>query len=308
MKKQPATSSVLLFLLAIVLLSSSNGGAFTLTDTEGNEIQFESPFRRIISLYPAHTENLIALGLDHELIGITSADSQVINGKQVFSYHDDPEKFIAARPDLVLIRPMISRGYPQLIAHLEQMGIVVVSLQPRGVDEMFSYWRDLAELTGHQTEAEKLIAQFSEKLRHIAETVKKIPASKRPQVYFEAIHAKMKTFAPASIAIYCLEQAGGINVAPDAVARHDSNIAQYGKERILQKSQDIDVYLAQRGKMNPISLSMLVEEPGFQAIKAIKNGRYALIDEKFVSRPTPKLLEGIKQIHHILYPSETHPD
>lgn len=264
------------------------------------------PFKRIISLYPAHTENLAALGLQDLLIGITAADNKTpsVSGKPVFSYHDDPEKFIAAKPDLVLIRPMISRGYPQLLSHLQQTGITVISLQPTTAKEMLNYWQKLAALTGHQQEGEKMVAQFSENLRHIAETVHNIPENKKPRVYFEAIHAKMKTFSPNSIAVFCLEQAGGINIAADAVPRHGSNIAEYGKERILQKSGQIDVFLAQQGKMNPITVSTLEQEPGFQAIKAIKEGRFALIDEELVSRPTINLIDGIKQIHQILYPEK----
>ena len=41
-------------------------------------------------------------------------------GKTVFSYHDDPERFLGARPDLVLIRPMIARGYPRLVLRLKR--------------------------------------------------------------------------------------------------------------------------------------------------------------------------------------------
>ena len=45
----------------------------------------------------------------------------------------------------------------------------------------------------------------------------------------------------------------------------------------------------------------IVEEPGFRAIKAVRNGRIYLIDEYLVSRPTPRLLQGIKTIHQLLY-------
>lgn len=302
-KLLPAIRSTI-FILSSALLFSTSCFGFTITDADGNTIQFDTSFTRIISLYPAHTENLVSLGLQDQLIGVTASDQKtpVLSEKQVFSYHDDPEKFIAAKPDLILIRPMISRAYPQLLSHLQQIGITVISLQPTTVNEMFTYWRDLAALSGHQQEGERLIAQFSESLQHIADAVQRIPDNERPKVYFEAIHAKMKTFSPNSIAIYCLEQAGGINIASDATPRHGSNIAEYGKERILQKAGQIDFFLAQQGKMNPISLSILEEEPGFQAIKAIKNGRVALIEEELVSRPTVNLIDGIKQIHQILYP------
>ena len=111
----------------------------------------------------------------------------------------------------------------------------------------------------------------------------------------------MRTFAPESISIFCLTTAGGINVAGDAVSRRGTNIAGYSKERILAKAEEIDVYLAQSGRMNRISVEQIINEPGFRAIKAIRSGRIYLIDEYLVSRPTPRLLQGIKTIHQLLY-------
>ena len=57
----------------------------------------------------------------------------------MFSYREDPEKFLAARPDLVIIRPMIDRGYPQFVSRLEKNGITVISLQPQNVEVMFHH-------------------------------------------------------------------------------------------------------------------------------------------------------------------------
>lgn len=295
-------SSLIVCLLVLCFFYDS-AYCSSIRDADGKEFLFHSTFNRAISLYPAHTENIIALGLTDKLIGISSSDAKTeqLQTKQVFSYHDDPEKFAAAKPDLVLIRPMIARGYPQLIAHLERMGITVISLQPKTIDEMFDYWISLGILFGHAENAENQIKLFKQKLALITSRVETIAQEERPHVYFEAIHSKMKTFSPSSIAMYCLEQAGGQNVAADAIPRHRSNIAQYGKERILQKAHLIDVFLAQKGRMNPVSLSMIKQEPGFKAIKAIKNGRIGLIDEELVSRPTPNLIKGIEQIHGILY-------
>jgi iron complex transport system substrate-binding protein len=48
---------------------------------------------------------------------------------------------------------------------------------------------------------------------------------------------------------------------------------------------------------------MILEEPGFQSIKAIRDGRVYLIDEKQVSRPTLRLLSGIEQLNLLFYPT-----
>ena len=112
----------------------------------------------------------------------------------------------------------------------------------------------------------------------------------------------MRTFSPESISIFCLTAAGGVNVADDAVSRRGTNIAGYSKERILARAEEIDVYLAQSGRMNRITVAEIIKEPGFGAIKAVRDGRVYLIDEHLVSRPTPRLLVGIKTLQQLLYP------
>ena len=221
--------------------------------------------------------------------------------KPVFSYHDDPEKFLAARPDLVLIRPMIDRGYPQLITRLEKNGITVVSLQPGTIDEIYTYWRILGALTGRSDRALKMVANFQKALRQFSNLT--VSLSVRKKVYFEAIHSKMKTFSPDSMAIFALETAGGINIAADAVPVRTTNIAYYGKERILSRAAEIDVYLAQSGAMNQPSISLIKNETGYQAIKAVRHNQIYIVDERIVSRPTYRLLAGIARIGEILYPA-----
>ena len=294
--------------LMVLASSQSEAASFaiedgqTLRDQAGRRIPVRKPFERIISLYGAHTENLFALGLEDEIVGVTPHEvypPQALE-KPAFSYHNDAEKFLAARPDLVLIRPMIDRGYPRLVKQLEYSGITVVSLQPTTVDELFTYWQALGLLTGRPRQAEHMIRDFQKAVAAFESLAATIATQK--QVYFEAIHSKMKTFSPDSMAIFALETAGGINVAADADPVRRTNIAYYGKERILSKADRIDVYLAQTGHMNQPTIEMIRAEPGFDSIEAVRRNRICFIDEMIVSRPTMRLLDGIYAIGNCLYP------
>jgi len=275
----------------------------SIIDQGGRRLKVVKPYQRIISLYGAHTENLYSLGLREEIIGVSSHEVYPPEAlqKPMFSYHDDPEKFLAARPDLVLIRPMIDRGYPQFVKRLEKSGITVVSLQPATIDELYSYWEILGILTGRPERALTFIRHF----RDATEDMKALTLTieNKKKVYFEAIHNKMKTFSPDSMAIFVLETAGGINLAHDAKPVRNTNIAFYGKERILSHAAEIDVYLAQYGAMNNPTVERIKKEPGFQAIKAVKNNEIYIVDERIVSRPTLRLLYGIFEIGKILYPN-----
>ena len=306
--KNHITGSTILVILICMLSGMAVAGDQTgadptaVTDRAGRRIRVEKPYQRIISLYGAHTENLFSLGLDREIIGVSRHESHPQRAlmKPVFSYHDDPEKFLAARPDLVFVRPMIDRGYPQLVKRLEKSGIVVVSLQPATVSEMFAYWKTLGILTGRSIQALEMATYFqniSKKFHSVASAIKV-----KKKVYFESIHSKMQTFSPDSMAIFVLETAGGINVARDAKPVRNTNIAAYGKERILSRANQIDVFLSQSGAMNKPTVSMIKNEPGFSAIKAVHNNQIFIIDEQIVSRPTLRLLQGIDEIGKILYP------
>ena len=273
-----------------------------IVDQAGRILTVDHSFKRIISLYGAHTENLFNLGLDDEIIGVSRHESYPTQAmkKPMFSHREDPEKFLAARPDLVIIRPMIDRGYPQFVSRLEKNGITVISLQPQNVEVMFIYWQILGLPSGKQQQAMKMVSQFETAVSDFK--ILTNGKTTRKRVYFEAIHSKMKTFSPDSMAVFALETAGGINVASDAKAVRNTNIAYYGKERILSHGREIDVYLAQSGAMNKPTVKLIMNEPGFKTIKAVAEGEIYLIDEQIVSRPTMRLLDGIYNIGKILYP------
>jgi iron complex transport system substrate-binding protein len=282
--------------------SVDSHGNQTVVDQAGRRIQVVEPMQRIISLYGAHTENLFALGLEDEIVGVSRHEvfpPQALK-KPAFAAHQDLERFLAVDPDCVLIRPMLDRGYPQLVDGLERLGVQVVSLQPNTVQEITDYWQKLGGLTGRQKEAAEMIQTFTRTLDRFEQLNTRIQEPK--EVYFEAIHSKMKTFAPDSIAIFALESAGGINAAADAKSLRGTNIAAYGKERILAQGQNIDVYLAQKGPMNHSSKELISREPGFQVIKAVRNRDVHILDETLVSRPTFRLVLGIARIGQLLYP------
>ncbi len=290
-----------LLFLSLCLLDVLPLHATTITDSEQKTLVFSQPFKRIISLYPAHTANLLELGLDKEIIACSPSDHQLRKRPKI-RFQDDPERLLALKPDLVLIRPMISRGYPNLVRILERNHVQVVSLQPTEASELFTYWQTLGKLTGREQEAEHMIATFTTRLAEMTRDIAQIPKEKRKQVYFESIHRQMKTFAPTSMAMFVLESAGGINIAQDAARMRNTNIAAYGKERILAKSNQIELYLAQNGRMNRVSVEDIIKEPGFHSIKAIRTRQVFLVDEAMVSRPTMDLLNGIAFVKSLLYP------
>ena len=294
----------LFFALLFTLLFCTQANSQPLTDASGRTFTVDRPFTRIISLYGAHTENLFNLGLRDEIIGVSMSEDYPMQAteKPAFNARDGVEKFLAAEPDLVLIRPMLDKPYARLWAALEHHGVTVVSLQPDTIENMYTYWRALGRLTGRDMQAEYMVEDFQEGVARAEQRLATIPPEDRPTVFFESIHAKHATFTPGSMPLFVLDKAGGVNVADDATSRHGTNIADYGLERMLDRGARIDVYLAQRGTMNDVTINDIKNGPAASRIKAVLSGNVFLVDEHLVSRPTMRLLQGIETVYQLLHP------
>ncbi|MDR3355601.1 MAG: ABC transporter substrate-binding protein [Spirochaetaceae bacterium] len=276
----------------------------SLTDDEGRTVSFDKPFARIISLYSAHTENLFALGAGSKLIGGHSTCDYPAEAAAlpVFEYSGDPEYVIAAAPDLVLIRPFIRRHNPAYIDALEKAGIPVVSLYPETFGDFDGYIGRLALLAG--VEAEAALAAFHSELQGVRSAASLI--RERRTVFFETTERETRTAAPQSLPAVAIEISGGLNVAPDARPVSPlSSIASYGTERLLAQAEKIDAYIVQTGAMNPTkTLDALRRRAGFSGIKAVRDGNVLFIEERIVSSPIFRYLQGVKTIAHFLYPDE----
>ena len=294
MKHPPAALGRLAAVLCLLLAAP----ALTAPDKPPAEL-------RIISLYAAHTEVLLRLGARDNLVGVSAQETY--EGPEtagwrprVFSPRDDVEKFLAARPDLVLVRPMHQASSRQLMAALKRAGIKVLARQVQKSDELYPYWRELGTLVGREAEAEDLIADFDRQVTVYRAAAGRRPEADKPGVFLEAIHNQVKTFTPDSLPVWLVELAGGRNVADDAKAPSAGLIiADYGPERLLAKAGEVDIFISQEGQMNRAGLKQILSRPAYQPLPAFKTGRVYKISEAVLARPTPALLGGLAELARI---------
>jgi iron complex transport system substrate-binding protein len=200
-----------------------------------------------------------------------------------------------------LIRDFILERYPRFVETLKKAGIPVINLNPENWNDLEPYFLKLGMITGRVELAQQLI-------HHFRDEAKNFPLSQMTVLgsFFEAIGDKYSTIVPGSIVDQLIEMAGGLNVATDALAtRSGSRIADYGIERLLSKADDIDIYIAQTGRMNRVSVPSIYERPGFNNIRAVQNRQVFVINESIVSRPTPRLLWGLEELFRIFHPNKT---
>jgi iron complex transport system substrate-binding protein len=274
------------------------------TDDDGRKISLSAPCKRIISLYSAHTENLFSLGVGNLIIGVhdTSIYPPETQYIPIYDYMDDPETIISANPDLVLIRPFITRKVPNFVQAIEKAGITVVSLYPEKFEDFSEYINKLALVTGTEDVAVEQLNLFNKNITVISSLTKDI--ANKQKVFFESTEVNLRTITDNSMAAHAIAFAGGINVAEGSQpAEKDSSIALFGDERILSLADEIDVYVSQRGSMNAGgNLHSIYTRPGYSTINAVKNNRVYEINEKIISSPTFRFYKGIRELARYLYP------
>jgi iron complex transport system substrate-binding protein len=263
---------------------------------------------RIISLYAAHTEIIIRLGGRDKLVGVSQQETY--DGPEVqdwqwppqFYVQDDVEKFLAAAPDIIMVRPAHLGFAPNLFETLRSSGIIIWSKQIIDSNDLYDYWQELGDLCGYSQEAKQLIEDFKSKIAPFEENILK---ENKPGVFLESIYREIKTFTPESIPIWILELAVGNYVAKDAQpSREGLMVANYGPEKLLEKTDDIDVFISQDGPMNRVTLETILSRDLYQVLPAFKNGRVYKIPESLISRPTPSLFEGLQMMHSVINPDK----
>lgn len=282
--------------------SDNSNAAIHFTDDDGRLIELDKPADKIISLYSAHTENLYYLGAGDKVIG--GYKTCVYPPEAAFSkrydYSGDPEAVIAAEPDLVLIRPFITKKSPGFVKALEKAGICVVSLYPGSLDKFDEYIDKLAVLAG--VSADEELDEFHRELDSVKAASEDIAPKKN--VFFEATEVDIRTVTPNSMAGRAITYAGGMNIAADAKPMESgSTIASFGAEKVLENADKIDVYVSQRGAMNSGgNLISIGERAGYNTIKAVKENNVFLINEKLVSSPSFRYVKGVKELARFFYP------
>lgn len=250
---------------------------------------------RVVSLYAAHTENIVALGAGSLLVGVSAHDDPALLAKlpRVPS-KAGAEMVLALKPDLVLTRSFSVSQNPNLYKILERAGIKVAVLDPPTWSGFMNYLRELALLLG--VDSGKAAARFVEVSSGIENAAKARSKGKtRPLVFVESTSPGMRTCAPDSWAANLIRLAGGKNVASGAVpTSKGSTVAVWGLERLLRIAETgLDVYIVQHGAMNAATLEDVKRRPWAAALKNVK---VAEVPEAYLSRPSLTGLEKGGQI------------
>jgi len=254
---------------------------------------------RYISLAPSTTEILFALGLDEEIVGISTYCNWPPSAKtkeRVGEFSQvNFEKILSLRPDYVFCTGL---EQAPIIAELRRLNLKVYVADPKNMQELFNSIRNIGEITEKGKEAESLINDMKTQIAEITSKVRLIPENKRPKVFIEIWHDPLTTAGKGSFIDELITLAGGVNIAADTKRPYSI----FSPEEIIKRNPDC-IILTYMDKETPSKL--VGGRFGWKQISAVKNNRlYNDISPDLLLRPGPRVAQGLKEIHKRLYPHE----
>jgi len=266
----------------------------TVTDDAGRQVTLKGLPTRIVSLAPSNTEVLYALGLGDRVVGVTEYCDYPPEAKQkpkIGGFANiDLEKVIGLDPDLVLATNIHAGA---VVSELQKRGVTVVVVEPKNVDDVLAKIAFVGKLTGKSDNATRLTAQLKNRIDAV--TAKVTAAKTKPRVFYE-IDKSLYTVGPGSFIDDMITKAGGLNIAADAKGAY----TQLSPEAIIAKDPQVILLGDINFGESPESVKA---RPGWANISAVRNGRVIPIaDENVVSRPGPRIVEGLELIARALYP------
>jgi iron complex transport system substrate-binding protein len=257
-------------------------------DFRGKSVPVAARPERIVSLIPSCTEMLYAVGAGDQVMAVTTfcdypeaAKNQIKIGALEVNY----ELLLSLRPDLVLASSVLNR---RSVEHLEAAGIPVVCVDPKSLADVARALRFVGEATGHTEEGERAAQDVEER---VAAVEARVAGKEPPRVVLELTPDPFVA-VPGTYGHDALVRAGGRNAFEELSA---GVYVAVSWEAVLAKDPDFYV-VAHPNRPRPS------ERPGFEKLRAVRDGRYVEFDAMWFTYPTPRLVRGLELLSEKLHP------
>ena len=270
-----------------------------LVDGLNNTVKLAGPAQRVVSLAPSNTEILFAVGAGAQVVGrdeFTNYPAEALNlpsvGGSMGKYNT--EAIVGLKPDLVLAAEINS---PELVKELQGLGLTVFYLSnPVSMDGMYANLSTVAQLTGQTERTNAMIDKLKQRVAAVKSQLG-TPAS-LPTVFYELDASTPNapyTIGPGSFMDLLIKEAGGVNIAGDQT----SPWVQLSLEALVVKDPEIILLGDSNYGVTPESVG---ERAGWKDLKAVKAGKVLPFNDDLVSRPGPRLVDGLEALVKILHP------
>ena len=267
----------------------------TLTDDEGTAVTIPAEPQKIVSLTPATTETLFALGAGSRVVGkvedVANYPPEAASIPVVATFSGvDVEKIVTLGADLVVSG---GAGLTQgaAVEQLRRANIPVIVSYPTTVDAAIAGFRLLGQAVGAADAGNKLADDTKAKIDELAASVAN--ETHKPRLFYE-IDVTNGIFTPPADSIYgeMFKLAGADPISGDA---------NYTISLEDLVAADPEVILL--GDANFGTTPAVVKaRPGWGAMSAVKAGLVVGIDDTTVSRPGPRLVDGLRVLALAIHP------
>ncbi len=242
--------------------------------------------QRIVSLSPALTELVFALGAGERLVGRTRWGQDPPAAFDVPSVGDglDPniEVIVGRQPDLVLFYRSPSNS--AAVDRINALGIATMTVPLDGLDELEATTRDIGEVLGRMQTADSLIADLHRRL--VAETV---TPRQRPSVLMLAWDNPPIVIGASSFLSEIVDRAGGRNVFAD----QDRPSLTVSIEVIAARDPDVVLIVG-------FETPAFADQSEWQTVPAVKARRFALVDGTEFAHPSFRAPNAIRKLREAL--------
>jgi iron complex transport system substrate-binding protein len=207
-----------------------------------------------------------------------------VGGAGDFGVDPNVERVVALEPDLFLT---ISGG-DQWKATLRELGIPIVTLNATDFDDLLADIEVVGEVTGATARAASLVEEMAARAEAVA-----VQPSERVSCFFEVYFGQTLTTVGPNTFIYdLLERAGCDPVTGDAAIDYP----EWSLEDLVAHGPDVYIATPESAE----SEEAIANRPGFDAIPAVASGAVVLVDGDLVTRPGPRVVEGLEQLARAL--------
>lgn len=266
-------------------------------DDLGRTFRFDASPRRIVSLSPAYTETLFALGAGDRVVGVDDYSDyppQAASRAKVGGGHSASlERIVTLEPDLV-----VALVEEQEIDALVAKGIPALKLFPRDFAGVLQTILLLGQVTRTEARAQEIVTDMKQR---IARVEARIRGLRPPRVFLEldgTDPTRPFTSGPHSFIGAMIQTAGGWNIGHEI--RTPSS--QMSLEAIVAEDPEIIVLLDTTNPLNPQSREDVLRRQGWSGISALRKGAVFSVDSALFSRPSPRFVEGIEILARLLHP------
>ncbi|QKV53566.1 ABC transporter substrate-binding protein [Comamonas antarctica] len=262
-----------------------------LRDALGRELRLARPAQRIVTIFSSNTELVAALGLVDRIVGVeeyTRFPPEVaalprVGGRLGFSV----DAVVAQRPDLVIVTPARQAAH-QLVDPMERIGVPVMVLLSRSLDEVMGNVRLVAQAAGVEARGEALAGALAQRLRAVDQGLAQ-PGHAAPRslmITGRMGNGMLLVARPGTYTHEAMLRAGTQPALPGIGA-----LAQVSPEAALAADPDLLLFAGTQA-----GLDELVRRPGWRDMRAVRAQRAITVSRAEFLIPGPRTFDGIESL------------